>query len=377
MATYHQMGHDSKNLLAEDQLTLFRGAILSPVNMTNREMIPIIEKRPSDAFEFVFDPQLYYPEHRRGCLCKWDYYPDGFDTADRTSLPFWKTINRKLTKTIGTIAPKAACSPAFIPRIYDNKYYEFIIRLAEDFQQNIAGINVEMLLTLVVNMSELANPGRPEEISSILTNHVFRRAFLVIDSDIRPRNELNDAEAMRGAVRLIRHLTRAGISIIVGYSSSDLPVWKAAGAQSCATGKFFNLRRFTKSRFKPPAEGGGQVWYWFEETMLAFLREGDLIRIRGEGLLPEAGNRNNPFEECILDRLDNKPGSPWLALSWRQYLWWFSNLEDHLSQGIINAHQLISRADNLWSTLKRRRIIMEEKENNGSWLPLWQKALRE
>ncbi|MGD0009340.1 MAG: hypothetical protein ABSE93_12445 [Terriglobia bacterium] len=32
MAAYHQMGHDSENLLSEERLGAFAGAILSPVN---------------------------------------------------------------------------------------------------------------------------------------------------------------------------------------------------------------------------------------------------------------------------------------------------------------------------------------------------------
>jgi len=34
-------------------------------------------------------------------------------------------------------------------------------------------------------------------------------------------------------------------------------LWKAAGATNCASGKYFNLRRFTLSRLDEPEENGG------------------------------------------------------------------------------------------------------------------------
>jgi hypothetical protein len=51
-------------------------------------------------------------------------------------------------------------------------------------------------------------------------------------------------------------------------------LWKAAGATNCATGKFFNLRRFTISRFEEPdSSGGGQLGYWFEKALLGIPSE--------------------------------------------------------------------------------------------------------
>ena len=371
MASYHQMGHDSKNLLKETGLSRFSGAILSPVNETMGEMARIVEHSPTETFEFIFDPQLYYPEYKKGCLTEWEYYPNDFDTADMSSLAYWRTLNKALVNTLGRLRPRAACSPAYVPRIFDNRYYERIIQIADDFQGRAAEINVETVFTLIVDLTELGQTSRVEEIASILTNHDFQRVFLVFNTEVRPREELSDLDAIKGAIRLIGFLRGAGINVMVGFTSSDLLLWKAAGANSCATGKFFNLRRFTKSRFKAPSEGGGQVGYWFEEGLVTFLREPDLIRIRKAGLLPDAGNRGNPFETTILDCLDNRP---WLALSWRQFLHWFSSIEDRLSHEPNAALELLERAERRWRNI-RTNIPMDENRNNGSWLPIWRRAL--
>jgi hypothetical protein len=177
-------------------------------------------------------------------------------------------------------------------------------------------------------------------------------------------------------MRLIAALENAGLSVIVGFSSTDLILWKVAGATACATGKFFNLRRFTSSRFEEPSEGGGQLPYWFEESLLAFLRESDVLRVRKAGLLSNA-SMTNPFGIDILNQLDNCPGQAWLALSWRQYLYAFADIEKRIDKNKINVNELLKNAERLWLFLEDKGILMEEMRNNGEWVRIWRRAMIE
>ena len=78
MGTYHQMGHDAENLLGVPELASYRGAILSPVNYCQNKVIAQIQKgRAHQAFETIFDPQLYYPKTQRRVLREWPYFPAG------------------------------------------------------------------------------------------------------------------------------------------------------------------------------------------------------------------------------------------------------------------------------------------------------------
>jgi len=109
---------------------------------------------------------------------------------------------------------------------------------------------------------------------------------------------------------------------------------KAARASDCSSGKFFNLRRFTRSRFEEQKEGGGgQLPYFFEASLMAFLREGDIARLRQRGFdeFIGGGFSANPFAAQIFEKLVNNPGKAWVALSWRQYLAWFAAAENYLS----------------------------------------------
>jgi hypothetical protein len=177
-------------------------------------------------------------------------------------------------------------------------------------------------------------------------------------------------------MRLIRYLEEAPARVLVGFSSSDVLLWKAAGATDCATGKFFNLRRFTLSRFGPDEEeGGGQLPYWFEEALMAYLREADLTRIRRAGLV-SAASMANPYAQQILDQLDRRPGEAWLRLSWRQYLYWFAEFEERLSSKAVDCGTLLRETEQRWNALDRSvpPILMEERANDGSWVRPWRIA---
>ena len=124
-----------------------------------------------------------------------------------------------------------------------------------------------------------------------------------------PRRELGDTEELKGAMQLISALKSAGLEVTVGFCSSDVVLWKAAGATACATGKFFNLQKiYTIPIRRPPAEVGGQLSYWFEEMLLANLRESDLIRVKNIGMLSEASHAESIRPE-VPDPDQNETGN--------------------------------------------------------------------
>ena len=376
MAVYHQMGHDSQNMLAESDLSLYGGAVLSPVNEDETHMQSIIAGHRADDFEMIFDPQLYYPRAQRGKLPEWSYFPSDFESADQTSIRWWRGIITELKNTARRLQPQAICSPSYVPSVYSDSYYSLNQRVAEITQERFANTGIETIQTLIVNLADLTEETRSPEIASIATSGNVNRVFLVLKSNTDPRRELSETEEIKGAMKLIRYLEQSGVRVLVGFSSGDLVLWKFAGAQDCASGKFFNLRRFTPSRFEPPPEGGGQIWYWFEESMMAYLRETDLLRVRRANLLSPASIAN-PFSIQILSQINNQPGVAWLGLSWRQYLYWFADFEHRFSQGEINADRFLTDAEAVWDQLDDQGILMEERRNDGGWLRSWRRAILE
>ncbi len=368
------MGHDTANLLTEKHLMAYRGAILSPVNDVLKGMLADVKgvRKKQPSFEFIFDPQLYYPRSDRGCLKKWPYFPTDLDTADTQSSSWWKKLIEDVIKDCADIAPDAICSPAVVPRSYSDDYYATMVSIGEALTAELKGSKVKPIQTAIVGLNELAAPKKPLAVASLLSRASCGRLFLVLTSSLEPRRELNDAEEVFAAMNLIRLLTESGMEITVGFCSSDVLLWKLAGASHCATGKFFNLRRFSKARFDEPTDGGGQVPYWFEESLLAFLREPDLIKMQNAGLLSNSSQRN-PYAQDILKVLETKPRKAWQALSWRHYMWWFADIEARVANGAVQVPDLINDADALWGKIEDA-IIMEERSNTGTWLRAWRQA---
>lgn len=378
MGVYHQMGHDSKNLLCVPELDKFKGAILSPVNYCEEDVISqisLVSEKPD--FEMIFDPQLYYPKSESDKLKLWYYFPNGVDTTDIQSNQWWYGVVDKIAMTCNRICPTSACSPAFAPKTYPNEYFKAIINIGSYFVKTFSAMGIKPIQTIVCGLSELSTQQRVLEISSIISQTKAESVYLVIVSNITPRRELDEVEELKGVMRLISSLEKAGLSVIIGFASSDMVLWKAAGATACATGKFFNLRRFTSSRFEEPSEGGGgQLPYWFEESLMAFLRESDVIRVRRAGMLSKA-SLANPFGQKILEQMDVSPEKAWLGISWRQYLYAFADLEDRIENKHVNVADLLKIAERNWIKLDDDNILMEEMKNNGDWVRSWRRALIE
>jgi hypothetical protein len=378
MSVYHQMGHDSENLLWTDELAQYRGAILSPVNYGQDKIMAQIEwARGHGDFEMIFDPQLYVPNSERGCLPEWTYFPDDVDTADLDSDLWWEGLLDALVGVCTSIRPTAVCSPAIMPGTYPDDYFARMVSIGDQLCARLADRGLRTIQTAVVGMPELATSDRPMAIASILSRARTSHIYLVLVSRAEPRRELVEVEEIKGAMRLIAAMRASGLEVTVGFSSSDVLLWKEAGASHCATGKFFNLRRFTRTRFEEPGgSGGGQLPYWFEESLMAFLRQSDLQRIMPMDL-PNLDPTPNPFGMHILEQIANTPEKAWLALAWRQFMFWFADVEYRLETGSVTAAALLRNADGNWRKLDDIEFLMEERRNDGGWIRPWRRALAE
>lgn len=378
MSAYHQMGHDSENLLWTEELAQFRGAILSPVNYDQAKVTGQIEwARDRTNFETLFDPQLYVPNSERGYLRDWPYFPTDVDTADLASDAWWNRILDALVGVCREIRPTAVCSPVVLPGTYPDDYFARMVNIGDQLCARLAGTDLRPVQSAVVGLPELATSGRPMAIASILSRSRTNHIYLVLVSLTEPRREIAEVEEIKGAMCLIAALRAAGVEVTVGFSSSDVVLWKAAGATNCATGKFFNLRRFTRTRFEEPrGQGGGQLPYWFEESMIAFLRQSDVQRVLPMNLANVAPSVN-PFGEQIRAQLATEPERAWLALAWRQFLFWFADIEGRLESGAVAPATLLRNADSNWRILDDSDVLLEERRNDGGWIRPWRRALTE
>lgn len=385
MGAYHQMGYHSENLLFEPWLNRYTGAVLSPVNYTFAQVMEQLRdiRLEKPGFDVIFDSQLYVPQSERGELPQWPHFPAAVDTSDMSDHTWWKGVIDKVVTTASAFTPNAICSPAYLPKTYTNDYYDQVVRLGAELARRMKGEKPRPVQTLLVSIAELTNIDRALEIASIASKSRTQDTYLILDSNVEPRRELPDGDGVRGAMVLIGALSRAGFKVLVGCCASDIVMWKAAGAAGGATGKFFNLRRFTRSRWEEPSEGGQNLPYWFEDGLLAFARESDLIRLRADGKLSTT-SLANPYAPEIFQTLDAKAKLPaggkppaWVALGWRQYMYWFADVEARLQAAPALPAKLLSDADKAWLALDDEGFLMSERRNDGTWVRQWRRALAE
>ena len=374
MAAFHQIGHDSENMLFEPELSMFRGAVMSPVNYGPEDSALLCgrSREKLNNFALWFDPQLYVPESTRGQLPTWPYLPGDFDTSDPSERRWWDaTISKPLLEACLQFRPDIVCSPVALPKNFTNDYYTVSVAVGNEFAARAASLSLDVAQTIIISGADLLLPNRPMEIASIASRTDAEWIYLLVNNDKHPRRENEESLELEAILRVMAALKEAELKLMVGYCSSDMVLWKAAGVDSVASGKFFNLRRFNRIRFDEPTDKGKQLPYWFEESLMAFLREDDVARLERENWLGDA-SRSNPLCQAILDR---ERGTPWLRLSWRQYLWWFANCEARLTSGVVTADRLLEEAEERW-TVVREKVLMVERENTGAWIRPWRAALK-
>ncbi len=375
MAVLHQMGHDSVNLLDEPCLSSYSGAIISPVNIDEGKTINLITKFKSDRFEMIFDPQLFFPRNCRDKLTNWSYYPSDVDTVDISQSHWWHTLNDKLVELAERLQPSSICSPVVVPRVFSDDYYRITVDTGNDLFSKLSSKNVNTIQTVLLDFNSIGSDSRAYAVSSIISRTKADRVYIIINSGVEPRRELSDAESLSGCIDFIDSLEQAGIKTIVGYASNDLILWKFAKATHCATGKFFNLRRFAQKRWEEPQRGGGAIPYWIENSLMAFLRDADFSRLNKQKLIPDE-SLSSVSAQSIIKHWEKKPGVSWLALSWRHYLQWFSEFDEHYPFSFQNADEFLTQIEQNWQKVNNSGILMDEPQNDGSWVRKWRQAIR-
>jgi len=273
------------------------------------------------------------------------------------------------------IGANAVCTPAMCARQFDNSYYTWTVDCATRLLPKAGDMSI--LLTAVVRLSDVAQKGRAETIASILTSVDIRRCYLVFYDDLTPRTQRTDLDVLRGAGRLIRLLEAAGTRVLIAFSGLDMIVWKGFGASDVATGKYFNLRRFLPSRWEETADEGRVVPYWTDAEFITWFREVDVKLLDSYRLLNRELAQSNPHARLILERIDAGEGEAWVGLAWRQYMYWFEEIERAISRDAQEAVRILERADAAWGRLQsaKPKVLLFDRQNTGEWIRPWLNAL--
>lgn len=375
MAAYLQLGNNSWNLLSEDRIGNYAGAVINPINdppaIVADRMAGLGGRRAQ--LELILDPQLYNPSVSRGELPSWSYYPADFETANRGDLEWWRICSERLVTAAKSLHLDAICSPAALPRTFSNDYYEFVLCVAQNSQDLAERHGLRHLTTIIVDLDDLADADRAYEIASILTRGGIERVYLLIRSNLTPREPFKDTESLATAIHLVR-LVSEHIRVHVAFCGHDLILWKYAGAQEVSTGKYFNLRRFVPGRWEENESRGRPTPYWTDGELITLLRDQDVLMLdRSHDWFRGRSFDENPASAQILERLRGGSGEPWLALAWRQYLRWVANEDSRLTTA-SRARETLLAADLRWRELDAAEVLLADRSNDGIWIRNWLNA---
>jgi hypothetical protein len=340
MATYLQMGDNTENLVGEAGLDKFQGIILSPVNRKDFELKgDVVDYHVKDKYDVVLDPQLYFPRSARGHLSSQPYFDAGMDTADLSSEAWWSERVVALAKFAKDLGVDAVASPVVQPTTWQDDYFVKCAETSQKLSGELSNAGARVLTTVMVNFNQMAEGDAALKIASIISEAEPSGYYLVIVSEAEPRKEFSADAQLAGIMTLIGELEATKRPVVVSHCSSDMLLYKAAGASHCATGKFFNLRRYTRSRYDEPSKGGRQIPYWFEHHLLAFLRQEDVARLirRGYNNLIGGLASTNFWSQSLLDKFNSPDTEKLVKYSWLQYLCWFGETEFAMSQGDARA----------------------------------------
>ena len=378
MAAYLQQGHGSWGLLEEEDIGLYKGLVLSPVNdgpdAVRNGLARLKEKR--NELEVILDPQLYNPTVDKGRLSEWSYYSADFETADHGDASWWSARGREVVDDALQLGVDAVCSPALFPREFSDEYSRLIVEIADTTFDYASKNSIETLLTAIICLKDLANPARALQIASILSDTKCERIYLTfLSEDVQTREPLQDAAALPTAVHLVRLLSQH-LRVHVAFCAHDSVMWKFAGATDISTGKFFNLRRFSPGRWRDEDTSGRQVSYWNEGILATLLRDQEVLRLDREHWFDGRTFTPNPASERILSILRSGTGAAWQKLSWLQYLRWACNAEKLFSK-TGEAEKALERWDGKWGEIRAKRILFTDRFNNGDHVRTWLNAVRE
>lgn len=379
MANYLQLGHESWNLVDDPQLGTFAGVVLSPVNDSPEEIIGrlkgVREKQPH--LDVILDPQLYNPVAQKGQLPRWGYYGSDFETADRTDPTWWRGRIPEVVKEARRVGATTMCSPAPIQYRGSDEYFQFVVDLADESKAIAAQDGMDCALTAIVPLDTLQDQRRAYELASILSSSRCDRIYLnlLVPDRLASREPSTDQAALATAVHLVRLLSRDQ-RIHVACASHDVVLWLGSGATDVSTGKYMNVRRFTPSRWMDEQSQGRNIAYWSDDKLLTLIRDQEVLRLDREGWFQNRAFEENPAAAAVLAILRNAQGEAWLRLSWIQYMRWFSNTAEAVSDA-DSAAAMLEAAYEAWREVQRAKILFVDPFNDGTHAIAWMNAFNE
>jgi len=252
MEVYHQTGHNLKwnkeSFICDGTGS---GLIFSPVNIKSENLSEISEDIKKVSF---FDPQLYLPKVSKGNLVTYDYFPvnivNDFQTSDFDKYKC-DIAQRCIDFQVENNFRFIVIPMRYLKPIPSNYFEQIMNDIIEPFLKYYVSQNIdkEILLTLIVNQSQIMNDEHRNDLLNWLTGiQEISGVYLIFKNDFQTK-QIKDSEYLFKVLVFIDALKKNEFLVYLGYTNTEALLYSVADPDSVSMGSYENLRRFGVKRF--------------------------------------------------------------------------------------------------------------------------------
>ena len=308
MKQLHLLGHNHVWAIdAYDKHKIGHGFVISAFSTPRESVAPLITKIKELAGnpEVLLDLEFFGSKQTIGKNLKtYEFHPGNLDDETVTSVGVRDSVlkGEDLQIELGLktiIVPSAAGLDTEIV-LKDVRSFSKILQQRKETRWQ----GRKFLYSLVLDLSSLENEAKLESLLIGLTDQSssFDGYYIVCDVPVPFRRKISTAYGyLSGLTRLLSTLNAQKMETVWSHANWDAALFCSITNISAVTlGTWENLRRFSIKRFTETVSGGPSDGWYFSETLLNFIRAGEISRLRAKGCLPLVANKNNVFSDAIL-----------------------------------------------------------------------------
>lgn len=242
--------------------------ILSPRDMTPKQLKTWSKEFQKSNIKLLFDPQCYYPKSNHERLVQYDYWDSSFDTKTEESFSFADEV----IKAILEYNEIAETHEFIIPSnmlTYDEQWFERWEKNSERLSNAARKIVRNRKIVLTLAIPDIVFLQKEDKIEKIIeaTEKLDVDGYYIIAQPPQEKYLVDTPMWLINLIQLCAGLKLQGRKVIMGYGNHQLLCLTATGIDALATGTYLNVRRFTNKFEEDKNVKRKSIWYYYPAAL--------------------------------------------------------------------------------------------------------------
>ncbi len=270
MKLYLQFGWGMKNLVLEFAKEWeSTEVILSPRDITPKQLINWGKDFKKANISCLFDPQCYFPKSTHNRLSQYDYWDNSLSTNLASFEDYETRLIRSINDYNNIIESNSFIIPAMMRRYDENwiaKWQSDSLKLIEASRKVVTGR--KLLLTLALPSDLLCQSEDLIEKMIDISRQFDVDGYYIIAEPTNGQYLVDNPVWISNILQLCAGLKLLEKEVIFGYANQQMLCLSAAKVDAIASGTYLNVRRFS-NKFED-LEGEikrKSVWYYYPESL--------------------------------------------------------------------------------------------------------------